>query len=568
MGGIGVDGAERPPDLCVGECEEPANARRTFAVKIEAQHLHQHDLGKVLGNQPAARLLRAHLSCELVERPAQHGRLDRGALDMDHRGEGREKDRGMIAAERESAADEQELPLDVRRCPRVAIAVDHAGVHSRKGEVTGESKGATPSEQKAIALLKEVRSFVSFDFNPARAAHDRVELDAVRRAEGHAPVAANVEAGGNRALRLEQREDVRERIQAGRVPDDCDGKPDTRTWIVRVQTVTFGAAAIARTPEATVTELQHSIGSGFGARTTATDALDGRDLTGQVAIVTGGYSGLGLETTRALSGAGASVVVTARRPEIARAALAGVRGVEIEALDLADLASVATFADRFLKSRRHADIVIASAGVMACPETRVGPGWEAQFAINHLGHFALINRLWPALAGGARVVVVSSGAHRMGMRWDDIDFARGYDRWRAYGQSKAANVLFSVHLDHLGQEHGVRAYSLHPGSILTPLQRHLSRQEMMEAGWVDAEGNLADPTFKTPEEGAATQVWAATSPQLHGVGGVYCEDCDVAPIAVGDGPGVTPDAINPAAAARLWALCVERTGVDAFRKSG
>lgn len=313
-----------------------------------------------------------------------------------------------------------------------------------------------------------------------------------------------------------------------------------------------------------MTNPQHPIGSGHGPRTTAAEVLAGRDLTGKTAIVTGGYSGLGLETTRALAAAGARVVVSARRRDIAEAALAGRAGVEIEDLDLADLDSVAAFAARFLASGRRADIIIASAGIMACPETRVGPGWEAQFAVNHLGHFALVNRLWPALAGGARVVSVSSGAHHMGMRWDDIDFTTRYDRWQAYGQSKAANILFAVHLDRLGRDHGVRAFSLHPGSILTPLQRHLSKSEMIEAGWIDADGNLADPTFKTPEQGAATQVWLATSSQLDGLGGVYAEDCDIAPVAVGDKPGVAPHAIDPESAARLWRLSAERTGVDAF----
>ncbi len=317
-----------------------------------------------------------------------------------------------------------------------------------------------------------------------------------------------------------------------------------------------------------MTTAQIPIGSGFGPRTTAAEVLAGHDLAGRLAVVTGGYSGLGLATTRALAAAGARVVVAGRRPDIAAEALADVDGVEIEALDLGDLASVAAFAGRFLATGRHADIVIGSAGIMACPEARVGPGWEAQFATNHLGHFALVNRLWPALEGGARVVSVSSGAHRMGMRWDDVDFTSGYDRWPAYGQSKAANVLFAVHLDALARAGGVRAFSLHPGAILTPLQRHLSKEEMVEAGWIDGEGNLADASFKTPDQGAATQVWAATAPQLDGLGGVYCLDCDIAPVAVGDGPGVAAHAIDPESAARLWALSAERTGVDAFAGKG
>ena len=312
--------------------------------------------------------------------------------------------------------------------------------------------------------------------------------------------------------------------------------------------------------------LQTPVGSGFGARTTATEVLDGRDLSGKLAIVTGGYSGLGLETTKALAAAGARVIVPARRPDTARQAMADISGVELDELDLADLRSVRAFADRVVASGRHVDILVNSAGIMACPETRVGPGWEAQFATNHLGHYALINLLWPALADGARVVSVSSGAHGItGIRWDDVQFSEGYDRWQAYGQSKTANVLFAVHLDTLGREAGVRAFALHPGSILTPLQRHLPKADMVAAGWIDENGNPTDPTFKTPPQGAATQVWAATSPQLADLGGLYCEDCDIAPIAENGSPGVHPYAIDPAQAARLWALSAELTGIDAFR---
>ncbi|MGI5142007.1 SDR family NAD(P)-dependent oxidoreductase [Streptomyces sp. CA-106110] len=314
---------------------------------------------------------------------------------------------------------------------------------------------------------------------------------------------------------------------------------------------------------------QHKIGSGFGAGSTADDVLHGIDLSGKLAVVTGGYSGLGLETTRALRKAGARVVVPARRPAAAEEALAGLDGVEVDELDLGDLQSVSAFADRFLASGHTVDIMINSAGIMACPETRVGPGWEAQFATNHLGHYALVNRLWPAIEpGGARVVSVSSaGHHRSGIRWDDLHWKQGYDKWEAYGQAKTANVLFAVHLDRLGREHGVRAFSLHPGGILTPLQRHLAKEEMIERGWIDETGALVDPdAFKTPEQGAATQVWAATSPRLADMGGVYCEDCDIAEPAPADGTrgGVKDWAIDPEQAARLWAVSAELTGVDAF----
>ncbi len=210
---------------------------------------------------------------------------------------------------------------------------------------------------------------------------------------------------------------------------------------------------------------------------------------------------------------------------------------------------------------------------MACPETRVGPGWEAQFATNHLGHFALANRLWPALAAaaatGRRVVALSSRGHkRSGIRWDDLQFEHGYDKWEAYGQAKSANSLFAVHLDALGQDAGVRAFAVHPGPIMTPLQRHIDPAEMIAAGWLDADGN-PDDRFKTPEQGAATAVWAATSPQLVGLGGVYCEDCDVAePTAPGTPEaelgGVDAHAVDPDEAARLWTVSAQLTGVDAF----
>ncbi|MEU2423433.1 SDR family NAD(P)-dependent oxidoreductase [Streptomyces sp. NPDC007851] len=313
---------------------------------------------------------------------------------------------------------------------------------------------------------------------------------------------------------------------------------------------------------------QHKIGSGFGAHSTADDVLAGLDLDGRLAIVTGGYSGLGLETTRALTKAGARVVVPARRVAAAREALAGLERVEVDELDLGDLDSVRGFAERFLTSGRTVDFMIDNAGIMACPETRVGPGWEAQFATNHLGHFALVNRLWPALApGGARVVSVSSRAHHFsGIRWDDVQFEHGYDKWEAYGQAKTANVLFAVHLDRLGRDAGVRAFALHPGGIMTPLQRHLPRAEMVERGWIDEQGTVLNPQgFKSPAQGAATQTWAATSPQLEGMGGVYLEDCDVAePAVAGEPTGVQPWAVDPDQAARLWDLSARLTGVNAF----
>lgn len=322
-----------------------------------------------------------------------------------------------------------------------------------------------------------------------------------------------------------------------------------------------------------MTTPQHPIGSGFGATSTAAEVIKGIDLTGRLAVVTGGYSGLGLETTRALAGAGAHVVVPARRPDSAAETLTGIDDTEVGELDLADLDSVRGFADRFLATGRGIDLIITSAGIMAAPETRVGPGWESQFATNHLGHFALVNRLWPAVNAGARVVSVSSrGHHYSGIRWDDVQFTHGYEKWLAYGQSKTANILFAVELDALAAD-SVRAFAVHPGSIRTNLTRFLSREEMIASGLVDEEGNDAR-SYKTPEQGAATLVWAATSPRLAGMGGVYCEDCDIAEIAPDAPPrvgtenytldGVKEYAIDPEQAARLWTLSAELTGVNAF----
>jgi NAD(P)-dependent dehydrogenase (short-subunit alcohol dehydrogenase family) len=310
-----------------------------------------------------------------------------------------------------------------------------------------------------------------------------------------------------------------------------------------------------------MTTSQHKIGSGFGATSTAADVLAGVDLSGRLALVTGGYSGIGLVTTRALSAAGAEVVVPSE-------ALVGIDRVSVDELDLADLDSVRGFAERFVASGRGIDMVINNAGLMVGSRTLVGPGWEADFATNHLGHFALVNRLWPVIVPGARVVSVSSRGHFYSdIRWDDLHFERDYDNWVAYGQAKTANILFAVQLDVLGRDRGVRAFALHPGRILTNLVRYMDRRQLSERGLFvfDDNGRLTSPV-KTPEQGAATQVWAATSPQLNGLGGVYCEDCDVAEPAPADGArvGVRDYAVDPVRAARLWALSAELTGVSAF----
>ncbi|GGU42278.1 SDR family NAD(P)-dependent oxidoreductase [Streptomyces coeruleorubidus] len=312
---------------------------------------------------------------------------------------------------------------------------------------------------------------------------------------------------------------------------------------------------------------QQPLGSPFSATSTCEDVLAGLDLSEKTAVVTGGYSGLGLETTRALAAAGAQVIVPARRPGIARAALAEVEGCEVMPMDLADLDSVREAAAHISGTRTRLDLLMAVAGVMATPERRVGPGWEGQLATNHFGHFTLACELYPLLAaaGEARVVVNSSAGHALtDIRWHDPHFRAGYDKWLAYGQAKTANTLFTVHLDALGRNDGVRAFALHPGKIITGLQREMTLQEQIDRGWVDEHGDVVGADFKTPSQGAATGLWAATSSLLDGRGGLYLEDCDVAYVSAPDAPmddgGVREYAVNPDAAARLWDLSVAATG--------
>ncbi|RED59243.1 oxidoreductase [Cohnella lupini] len=318
---------------------------------------------------------------------------------------------------------------------------------------------------------------------------------------------------------------------------------------------------------------QAPIPSGFGEHTTAIEALNGRNLLGKTAIVTGGYSGLGLETVRVLSEAGATVIVPARTPDKARASLEHLRRVELETLDLMDPNSIQAFAKRFIDSGRPLDILVNSAGIMAVPLIRDNRGYESQFATNHLGHFQLTAQLWDALrkSGNARVVSVSSRALQFaGVDFDDPNFERrDYEKWMAYGQSKSANSLFAVALDRFGYSSGVRAFSVHPGTIVTDLSRHLSDEEMRSMGALDEQGNRVaheqNRGFKSVEQGAATSVWCATSEQLDGKGGVYCEDVDIANVlpdnATPGSPGVSPWAIDLDAANRLWKLSEEMTGV-------
>ena len=310
---------------------------------------------------------------------------------------------------------------------------------------------------------------------------------------------------------------------------------------------------------------QCRIDSGFGPRPEPAEVLAQVDLHGRNVVVTGGYSGIGLETTRALVQAGAQVHVPVRNLQKARQTLGDLFGqVTVGQMDLADLASVAAYARELSTRISRLDILINNAGIMACPLSRIGKQWESQFAVNHLGHFALTQALLPMLlrAGNARLVSLSSVGHkRSDIRWDDIHFIdQPYEKWAAYGQSKTANALFALGFDLKFRDQGIRAFSVHPGGILTPLQRHLPVEEMVALGWTDQDGNVsaqARALFKTPAQGCATSLWAATSSRLAGMGGLYCEDCNVADLATADTPrhrGVQGWAVDDDSAQRLWEL--------------
>ena len=320
--------------------------------------------------------------------------------------------------------------------------------------------------------------------------------------------------------------------------------------------------------------MQKPIPSGFAYTATPLDVLAGLDLSNRVAVVTGGYAGIGLETTRALAAAGARVIVPARSPEKAARALTGIPHVTQGSLDLLDPTSIASFARDFLATGSPLHMLINNAGIMATPLERDARGFESQFSANHLGHFQLTAQLMPALlaAGGARVVSVSSRGHRFSaMNFEDPNFnERLYDRWLAYGQPKTANILFAAHLDSVGKARGVRAFSLHPGRVLeTDLSRNLSEEERRAVPVLDDSGKpFTDPDrrTKTTEQGASTTVWCAVSGQLDGLGGVYCEDCDIAPLVPADsqGLGVRPYAIDPVAAEQLWGLSEKMIGMRNF----
>ncbi|MBL7262313.1 SDR family NAD(P)-dependent oxidoreductase [Paractinoplanes lichenicola] len=327
-------------------------------------------------------------------------------------------------------------------------------------------------------------------------------------------------------------------------------------------------------------EQQHPIGTPFGPASTADDVLSGIDLSGTNVVITGGAGGLGLEATRALSKAGASITVAARDPERAGAKLAGIDRVEIGRLDLLDPASIDAFAGRYLESGRALHILINSAGNAYGKLMLDGRGYEASFAAFHLGHFQLTLALHPALraAGGARIVNVSSGAHRTSdIRWDDLHFAQGYNGNLAYGQTKTAGVLFAVELDRRWAGEGIRAFSVHPGISVASSLAHMedgtfSMDQLRAMALIDDSGRpIIDPENekKTPEQAAATIVFGATSPLLDGIGGVYLKNSDVAPLdptpwgptPVGEKPVVlsdaAPHALDPKSARRLWELSEE-----------
>jgi NAD(P)-dependent dehydrogenase (short-subunit alcohol dehydrogenase family) len=320
-------------------------------------------------------------------------------------------------------------------------------------------------------------------------------------------------------------------------------------------------------------QLQKPVGSGFNAKSIASDIMKGNDLKGKIAIVTGGNAGIGLETTKVLAAAGATVIVPARDTEKAKKNLHGIANVELEAMDLIDPNSIDAFAEKFLVSGRPLHLLINNAGIMWVPLRRDVRGIESQLATNYLGQFQLVARLWPAIkkAKGARVINVSSQGHQFApFNFDDPNFLhRDYETLQAYGQSKTASNLFSLELDERSKAFNVRAYSVHPGSIHgTELGREASLELFQQMGFCDAQGNIVPEvlaSLKTIPQGAATSVWCATSPLLNNIGGVYCEDADIAALATGspgESGGVQLYSLDETNAKRLWKLSEEMTGIS------
>ena len=309
----------------------------------------------------------------------------------------------------------------------------------------------------------------------------------------------------------------------------------------------------------------------FGATTTTDEVLDGIDLSGKRVVITGGASGLGLETARAMAAKGANIVIPVRDLAKGEEAAATIRQsvpeaqVELMACDLGSMDSVRAFADAFLEKHDRIDLLINNAGVMACPQGETADGFETQFGTNHIGHFLLTNLLMPAVVNGApaRIVNLSSrGHHRDEVHYDDPNFDnRDYDKWASYGQAKTANIQFSVGLEKRLADKGVHAYAVHPGGIVTNLGRHLTEDDIKDLMARMTENAGESPIMKTVEAGAATTCYAATAPELEGQGGVYLEDCHVAEID-NENPvaGVRSYAVDSGNAEKLWALSEEMVG--------
>lgn len=307
----------------------------------------------------------------------------------------------------------------------------------------------------------------------------------------------------------------------------------------------------------------------FGYRSTALDVVVDVDLSSKNAIITGGYSGIGYETVIALTTAGAQVTIAGRDIDRANKAADEINAMNLKGsvatakLDLGSLESAAAFASAYSSSHECLDILINNAAVMACPQEQTADGFEMQFGTNHLGHYALVRLLLPKLlaSAGARVVCLSSTGHMISpVVFDDINFEnRAYDPWASYGQAKSANSLTAVAIQTLYADQGVEAFAVHPGGIMTSLQRHMSKADIESRGWVDTEGNVNE-RFKTVAEGASTSTWAATAPELKGQGGVYLEDCGFAEICESrpEFPkGVISYAVDKDQANRLWQLSEE-----------
>ncbi|MEM1066063.1 MAG: SDR family NAD(P)-dependent oxidoreductase [Pseudomonadota bacterium] len=306
--------------------------------------------------------------------------------------------------------------------------------------------------------------------------------------------------------------------------------------------------------------------SAFGADTTADEVLEGIDLTGKRVLITGGTSGLGRESARAMAAHGADVTITGRSQEKAAAIAAELkaetgREVAAEALELGSFKSIRSFADRIRATGAEFDIVINNAGVMACPEDKTEDGFEMQFGSNHLGHFLMTALIAPQIRSGGRVVALSSSGHQMSpVLFDDIQFETSpYEKWTSYGQSKTANALFAVGLNARLKDRGIEAFAVHPGAIMTELARHMDEADIERFTAMIDSGALP---MKAIPQGAATQVYAATAPELTGHGGAYLADVKIAPVdeEAEDMTVVRPYAIDPAAADRLWAVSEEMVG--------